>query len=141
MTNEERIEQMRALHDAGAFKKHIVSRTPEDLHGDQATLECGHRQYVPRYGTPLTNDESWECSECRSQFDPAYKPVLKVLPWKRWLRATPGWVFLIPAVAYLVWMFFWLVPEANRAEQAKQQDYQQLKDRVSRIEEQLRQRR
>jgi hypothetical protein len=129
MTDNEKIEQLRALHDAGAFQRKIIERTPVNLHNDSVKLECGHTALLLRSGHfgLREREDHWECSECRKAFVP--QAVEKPKKWWYLLG-------LLPALLCLLWLL-WMVPQWTRAGNERERDYQELKRRVSRLEELL----
>jgi hypothetical protein len=127
MTDEEKVEQARALSDAGVFRKKIVGRVPRNLYSDTATLECGHTSSVPRSASDYTE---WECSECCNAFEPT--PAWKKSLWSRWYVYFGPLILLI--IFYSVMLPRW-TEDGNKREAQKQQEWQELKDRVTKLEE------
>jgi len=131
MTDPEKIMQLRTLHDAQAFQRKVVSRVPRDLSIDTCTMECGHTASVPRMY------DLWECGECRKPFEPEETELSSILrrpppvPWYR------QWRLLAPAIPLLLWLvwFVVMVPGWIQSSNDREREYQELKQRVTRLEE------
>jgi len=131
MTNQEKLEQARTLYDAGLFRRKIINRTPGDIYSDKATLDCSHTADVPRSG----DYADWQCSGCRRAFEPKTAK-------DRFL--TSRYIIFIPAVQLVIFYAFMLpkwIEDGNNREAQKQREWQDLKNRVTQLEEQMKSRR
>ena len=129
MTNEEKLEQARVLYDAGLFRRKIIERTPHDVYSDKARLDCGHTADVPRSGDYV----EWQCSNCRRAFEPQTS--------KRFLSSR--YIIFIPTILLVIFYAFMIpkwVQDGNNREAQKQREWQDLKNRVTQLEEQMKSR-
>ena len=129
MTHDEKVEQARALSDAGLFKRKIIERNPLNVHDDEIKLDCGHTTTISRR---WTDEIESECYDCRRQYEPT--PAWKKSLWRRWYV---GFAPLILIVIFYVLMLPRWIEDANKREAQKQQEWQELKDRVTKLEEQI----
>src|SRR4051812_5905168 len=116
MTDDEKLEQTRALSDAGLFKKKIVGeRVPSDLYSDRVSLECGHKTEVPRSASNYTE---WECRECRKVYEPT--PAWKKSLWSRWYIGFAPLILLL--IFYALMLPRW-IEDGNKQEAQKEREW------------------
>lgn len=123
MTDEEKIE----LFDAGVFKRKIIERYPLNLHEDRIKLNCGHTTTILRRWTDETESE---CYDCRKAFEPT--PAWKRSLWSRWYIGFGPFILLV--IFYAVMAPGWM-EEGRKRDAQKQQEWQELKDRITKLEE------
>ena len=125
MDDSEKVEQARALYDEGVFNRKIIERKPLDPFTDRGRLECGHVIDLPR----SASYERSQCSECLKPYRPA-----SAQPW--YFRP---WIFALPLVVFLLWIYFYTVPILTEVARKETQEKQQVLDRIEKLEQRIKQ--